>query len=61
MTHTTETTRTAATPASSWEISATNPQRARILDPDFEYVCAAATDVTRTWRKHGWTPLGEKQ
>jgi len=25
--------------------------------PDFVYYPAAATDVTRTWRKFGWTPV----
>ena len=25
--------------------------------PDFVYYPAAATDVTRTWRRFGWTPI----
>ena len=25
--------------------------------PDFVYYPAAATDVTRTWRKFGWVPV----
>jgi hypothetical protein len=25
--------------------------------PDFIYYEAAATDVTRTWRRFGWTPI----
>ena len=25
--------------------------------PDFVYYEAAATDVTRTWRRFGWTPI----
>lgn len=28
---------------------------ATITDPTFAYVTAAATDVTRTFKKHGWT------
>ena len=36
------------------------PRRARILDPDFEYVPAAATDVQRTWRRFGWVPMAEQ-
>lgn len=34
-------------------------RRARCLDPDWEYVPAAATDITKTWRKFGWKPLDE--
>jgi hypothetical protein len=28
---------------------------ATITDPTFAYVTAASTDVTRTFKKHGWT------
>jgi hypothetical protein len=30
-------------------------------DPSFEYVPAAKTDITQTWRKFGWKPLAERQ
>ena len=30
-----------------------------IDDPDFIYFDSSHTDVTRTWRKLGWKPLGE--
>jgi hypothetical protein len=30
-----------------------------LLDTHFTYVPSTKTDVTRTWRKHGWKPLEE--
>jgi len=33
--------------------------RSKILDPEFKYVPAAATDIQVTWRKFGWRPLNE--
>jgi len=40
----------------------TPPQPAllTILDPKFKYTPAAQTDITQTWRKHGWKPLAER-
>lgn len=31
-----------------------------LLDPKFEYRNSASTDITITWRKHGWLPLNEQ-
>ena len=31
-----------------------------LLDPDFKYVPAAATDITQTWRRFGWKPIERK-
>ena len=33
--------------------------KARILDPKFKYIPAAATSIQDTWRKHGWKPKNE--
>lgn len=33
--------------------------KARILDPKFKYVPAAATSIQDTWRKFGWKPQNE--
>jgi hypothetical protein len=30
-----------------------------VLDTHFAYVPSTKTDVTQTWRKHGWQPLEE--
>ena len=35
--------------------------KAKILDPAFEYVHSSGTDITKTWRKFGWVPLGEQK
>jgi len=32
-----------------------------LLDPEFKYVPAAATDVTQTWKKFGWKPVEKKE
>lgn len=33
--------------------------KARLLDPSFEYINAAQTNVQNTWRKFGWKPKHE--
>ena len=30
-------------------------------DPRFVYVPASQTDITQTWRKHGWKPLAKRK
>ena len=35
--------------------------RPSILNKDFKYVPAAATDITQTWRKFGWKPIERKE
>jgi hypothetical protein len=32
-----------------------------ILNKDFKYVPASATDVTQTWKKFGWQPIENKE
>lgn len=31
----------------------------RLTDPEFHWTPGAATDVTVTWRRYGWTPPSE--
>lgn len=33
--------------------------KSRILDPNFKYTPAAATNIQATWRKFGWRPVNE--
>lgn len=32
-----------------------------LMDPNFKYIPAAATNVQNTWRKFGWVPHAEKK
>lgn len=32
-----------------------------ILDPNFKYVPAAATDITQTWKRFGFVPVERKE
>jgi hypothetical protein len=33
----------------------------RLLDNDFVWVRPESTDVTETWRKHGWKPVTDAE
>lgn len=34
----------------------------KLMDPTWRYVPSGSTDITRTWRKFGWTPpTGDKR
>lgn len=33
----------------------------RLLNPDFKWTSAAATDVTATWKRHGFKPTTERE
>ena len=33
--------------------------KAKILDPKFKYIPAAATSIQDTWRRFGWRPKNE--
>ena len=33
----------------------------RLTDPGFVWVPSGQTDVTRIWRKYGWTPPSERK
>lgn len=37
------------------------PMAVRLLNPQFKYVPAAATDVTQTWKRFGWQPIERKE
>ena len=36
------------------------PEKHGLMNPNFEYTPAAATNVQNTWRKYGWKPLEQK-
>jgi hypothetical protein len=37
------------------------PHYLSLLDPNFKYVPAAATDVQQTWKRFGWVPPERKR
>ena len=51
---------TGLAPSSRTVTSPTTPPF-RLTDPGFVWVQSWQTDVTRIWRKYGWTPPSERK